>query len=68
MKKLLTLTLFAGSMVPQSLFAQEVDRTKYPDFSAKINPDASLMRIKNTRGRTSGLCEQCGNQALPACV
>lgn len=46
MKKLLTLTLLAGSMVPQSLFAQEVDRTKYPDFSAKINPDASLMRIK----------------------
>ena len=65
MKKLLTLTLLAGSMVPQSLFAQEVDRTKYPDFSAKINPDASLMRIKNTRGQRPAYVNNAETKHFP---
>lgn len=44
MHKLLKLTLLAAAAMPAALSAQvTVDRTKYPDYSDKLNPDPSLM-------------------------
>lgn len=47
MFKYLRSSLLAVSLLPVSLSAQDVDRTKYPDYSDKINPDYSLMKPMN---------------------
>ena len=36
----------ASALLPMTMAAQEVDRTKYPDYSSKVNPDPSLMKRK----------------------
>lgn len=38
--------LMASALLPMTMAAQEVDRTKYPDYSSKVNPDPSLMKRK----------------------
>ena len=35
--------LVAGALLPAGLWAQEVDRTKYRDYSDKLKPDAALL-------------------------
>lgn len=43
MKNYLRLLLLASAWLPTCMNAQEVDRTKYPDYSDRLNPDQSLM-------------------------
>ena len=35
--------LLAGALLPAGLWAQQVDRTKYRDYSDKLKPDAALL-------------------------
>lgn len=44
MNNMLKLTLVGACLLPSVMSAQDVDRTKYPDFSATVNPDWSLMK------------------------
>lgn len=44
MNNILKLTLLAAAALPGTMSAQDVDRTKYPDYSDKVNPDYSLLR------------------------
>lgn len=46
MKLKLRHVLLASALLPATMFAQEVDRTKYTDYSSKFNPDPSLMKRK----------------------
>ena len=46
MKLKLRHVLLVSTLLPISLTAQNVDRTKYPDYSSKVNPDPSLMKHK----------------------
>lgn len=39
---------------PLALSAQEVDRTKYPDYSDKLNPDYSLRTPRRVRSKVTG--------------
>ena len=51
-----SLTLFlAGLFLPGWLASQTVDRSKYPDYSDKLKPDASLLAptAKGTRVATT---------------
>lgn len=38
--------LMASALLPVAMSAQQVDRTKYPDYSSKVNPDPALMKHK----------------------
>lgn len=42
--------LLASLMLPLTAWAQQVDRTKYPDYSTATNPDPSLMRPRKLKG------------------
>ena len=35
----------AAALLPLTLWAQEYDRSRYPDYSTRINPDPSLMKV-----------------------
>ena len=56
MKKKLKTVLLCAGIIPTLAMAQEVDRTKYPDYSELKNPDYSLLEtnwisaVKNSRG------------------
>lgn len=54
MHKLLKLSLLAASLLPTALYAQDVDRTKYPDYSDRLNPDFSLMKPRNAGAKATG--------------
>ena len=43
MNHILKLTLLAAAALPGTMSAQIVDRSKYPDYSDKLNPDFSLL-------------------------
>ena len=44
--------LLASALLPTALCAQvAVDRSKYPDYSDKVNPDPSLMQVKRSGTR-----------------
>lgn len=47
---MLKLTLVGACLLPGVMSAQDVDRTKYPDFSATVNPDWSLMKPMRKAG------------------
>lgn len=66
MKPDLKLLLLATALLPTSLCAQQVDRSKYPDYSAKTNPDPSLMKARRVSGRaTDALPEYVNNAQTP---
>ena len=44
-----------GAIVPTLLCAQTIDRSKYPDYSTKCNPDYSLMRPLRSSARASAI-------------
>ena len=44
MNNILKLSLLGACLLPASMNAQEVDRTKYPDYTSTVNPDWSLMK------------------------
>ena len=46
MKLKLRHVLLVSTLLPIGMQAQNVDRTKYPDYSSKVNPDPSLMKHK----------------------
>lgn len=50
MNNMLKLTLVGACLLPGVMSAQDVDRTKYPDFSATVNPDWSLMKPMRKAG------------------
>ena len=46
--------LLASALLPTALCAQvAVDRSKYPDYSDKVNPDPSLMQVKRSSTRAT---------------
>lgn len=46
--------LLASALLPTALCAQvAVDRSKYPDYSDKVNPDPSLMHVKRSGTRAT---------------
>ena len=46
--------LLASALLPTALCAQvAVDRSKYPDYSDKVNPDPSLMQVKRSGTRAT---------------
>ena len=45
--------LLVSSLLPLGISAQQVDRTKYPDYSSKVNPDPSLMKRKLVKKGTT---------------
>lgn len=51
LKKLLLLS----ALLPTATWAQNVDRSKYPDYSDKVNPDPSLMQSRKMRGRAASV-------------
>lgn len=51
LKKLLLLS----ALLPTATWAQNVDRSKYPDYSDKVNPDPSLMRPRKMRGKAASV-------------
>lgn len=42
--------MLLSALLPLSTWAQNVDRSKYPDYSAEVNPDASLMVARRAKG------------------
>ena len=44
MNNILKLSLLGACLLPASMDAQEVDRTKYPDYTSTVNPDWSLLK------------------------
>lgn len=49
--------LLASALLPIATWAQNVDRSKYPDYSAQRNPDPQLMQPRKARVRHK-LCAQ----------
>ena len=50
MKKFLKLSLVGACLLPGAVSAQNVDRTKYPDYSDRVNPDWSLLKPMRKAG------------------
>ena len=51
LKKLLLLS----ALLPTAAWSQNVDRSKYPDYSDKVNPDPSLMQPRKMRGKAASV-------------
>lgn len=47
--------LLASALLPIATWAQNVDRSKYPDFSAKLNPDPQLMHPRKVKGKAEAV-------------
>lgn len=41
----------AAALLPLTLWAQEFDRSRYPDYTTRTNPDPSLMRVQRKAGQ-----------------
>ena len=54
----------ASAMLPVSLWAQQVNRSKYPDYSDKTNPDPSLMKPRHMSARATSVLPDHVNNAL----
>lgn len=52
MNNFLKLALLTAAMLPGTMSAQDVDYTKYPDYSAKINPNPALLHPMRKVGST----------------
>ena len=64
MKPNLKVLLMASAMLPVSLWAQQVNRSKYPDYSDKTNPDPSLMKPRHMSARATSVLPDHVNNAL----
>ena len=47
--------LLASALLPIATWAQNVDRSKYPDFSAELNPDPQLMHPRKVKGKAEAV-------------
>ncbi len=53
MERFTKYVLFLLTLLTGNAWAQKVDRSKYPDYSSKINPDAQLMRSKGVQPKAT---------------
>lgn len=58
-----TLLLTASALLSTTLWAQKVDRSKYPDYSPQTNPDPSLMKVHKAKGRAANALPDHVNNA-----
>lgn len=47
--------LLASALLPIATWAQNVDRSKYPDYSAQRNPDPQLMQPRKAKGKAQAV-------------